>query len=66
MSDPLGTILLPTKRGDKMTKCDICSTSEAKYDARTNFGPWANVCELCFALHTPGKLGVGYGQLLNK
>lgn len=48
-----------------MTNCDICS-AEAKYDARTIYGPWANVCELCFTMYTHGKLGTGFGQLLNK
>lgn len=37
---------------------------EAKYDARTHSGQWANVCEECFATHTPGVLGTGKAQEL--
>ena len=49
-----------------MLNCDVCKTAPAKYDAKTVFGPWANVCELCFVMYTSGKLGTGYGQLLVK
>jgi len=36
----------------------------AVYDARTNNGQWAFVCEECFITHTAGTLGVGHGQRL--
>ena len=57
---------LTTMGGKKMLNCDVCKTAPAKYDAKTVFGPWANVCELCFVMYTSGKLGTGYGQLLVK
>ena len=41
-------------------KCDFCD-KEAKYDARTIAGPWANLCENCFKLLGMG-LGTGKGQ----
>lgn len=37
---------------------------EASYDARTNDGRWANVCDECFETHTPGVLGTGRAQQL--
>ncbi len=46
----------------KKPKCDICER-EAEYDARTTFGPWANLCEVHFTLHGIG-LGTGKGQKL--
>ena len=48
-----------------MKKCDICS-APAKYDAKTIYGSWANVCDLCFVMYTSGELGTGKGQLLTK
>lgn len=50
--------------------CDICwyvegtAGIEASYDARTNDGQWANVCEGHFKSHTPGVLGTGRAQRL--
>jgi hypothetical protein len=50
--------------------CDVCRYELGKpdvpahYDARTNDGRWANVCEAHFRSHTPGRLGTGYGQRL--
>lgn len=50
--------------------CDICwyvegtAGIEASYDARTNDGQWANVCEGHFQTHTPGVLGTGKAQRL--
>lgn len=40
------------------------STVPAMYDARTNDGRWANVCEAHFVSHTSGQLGTGHGQRL--
>jgi len=50
--------------------CDVCRYEDGKpdipaaYDARTNTGQWANVCEAHFASHTPGVLGTGKAQRL--
>ena len=53
----------------EMPMCDVCKingdpTVPAQYDARTNEGPWMNLCVTHFTLHTPGKLGTGIGQKL--
>lgn len=52
-----------------MPKCDFCKqsgvTREAKYDFRTQWGPWANGCEIHYLnnrAHT--ELGTGHGQRL--
>ena len=37
------TVLLPEQPG-----CDICG-KDAKYDAPTVMGPWAYLCNLCYA-----------------
>ena len=45
----------------KMTvipKCDFCHTEVAKYDAPTNTGSWANMCESCYAAH-----GASFGEI---
>jgi hypothetical protein len=50
--------------------CDVCTyelgkpDEQAHYDARTNDGRWANVCEAHFRSHTPGRLGTGRAQRL--
>lgn len=36
----------------------------ALYDARTNRGPWAYMCQECFNEVGPRQLGTGYGQRL--
>ncbi len=43
--------------------CDICDQQKATYDGKTIHGPWAFMCEMCFALHGKG-LGLGLGQKL--
>lgn len=51
----------------RLPLCDICAQvgneSVAEYDAKTVFGPWANLCGTCFRKHA-GKLGTGFGQRL--
>lgn len=42
--------------------CDFC-TKDARYDAATNFGPWANMCQSHFYQFGIG-LGPGRGQTL--
>jgi len=37
---------------------------KADYDAKTNDGPWAYVCEAHFRTETEGRLGTGVGQKL--
>ena len=44
----------------KYKKCDFCG-AEAKFDAKTNRGPWAYMCDKCFQQNGVG-LGTGYGQ----
>jgi hypothetical protein len=43
--------------------CDFCGET-AEYDARTIFGPWANMCQECFDGKGIGQLGTGFGQRL--
>lgn len=49
--------------------CDTCDTKivDVFYDAKTDFGPWANMCPSCFHVG-PGlcKLGTGFGQEYRK
>lgn len=44
--------------------CDACRQpiSDKFYDARTRQGFWANLCFVCFGVHTDGQLGTGRGQ----
>jgi len=43
-------------------KCDFCD-KEAKFDAKTQIGPWAYMCDHHFQMYGVG-LGVGRGQRL--
>lgn len=45
-----------------LPKCDFCE-SKARFDGKTVFGPWANMCELHFKANGVG-LGLGRGQKL--
>lgn len=53
----------------KLPECDIHKYEQGKpgvpaaYDGKTVQGPWANMCEPCFASHGVG-LGTGRGQRL--
>ena len=47
----------------KLPQCDFCS-EEAQYDAKTGYGPWANMCQADFDKHGVGSLGTGLGQRL--
>lgn len=55
---------------DEVRTCDVCKFEDhkpdvpASYDARTNTGQWANVCEPHFLTHTPGEVGTGKAQRL--
>jgi len=44
--------------------CDVCKgpIGYQFYDAKTIYGPWANMCTTCFLKLGPKKLGIGYGQ----
>ncbi len=48
---------------DIIPQCDFCKTKKAKYDGKTVFGPWANMCSRCFQEKGMG-LGLGLGQEL--
>lgn len=54
---------------DKLPQCDLCFAEKhikgvpALYDGKTDFGPWAYMCEEHFLLHGVG-LGLGCGQRL--
>jgi hypothetical protein len=52
----------------KLPPCDVCRMEgiekDAQYDARTLQGPWAFLCQECFDVIGPGRLGTGYGQKL--
>lgn len=47
----------------RLPNCDVCGGT-AKYDTKTIFGPWANLCQDCYGTHGIGKLGTGFGQEL--
>jgi hypothetical protein len=47
----------------QLPTCDFCP-GKASYDAKTLFGPWANMCQIHFDHHTTGQLGTGFGQKL--
>jgi hypothetical protein len=47
----------------KLPKCDLCDQT-AEYDARTRYGPRANLCPDHWSSETYGQLGTGYGQKL--
>lgn len=42
--------------------CTFCD-KQANYDAKTNLGPWANMCNYHFKIYGIG-LGTGKGQRL--
>lgn len=46
-----------------LPNCDMCQTALARYDARTCWGSWANLCTACFGQYGAG-LGLGKGQRL--
>ena len=51
------------------THCDTCDKAITTkfYDAKTQMGPWANMCPTCFTLGPGyGKLGQGLGQEYTK
>ncbi len=60
MSDTVKVARLPL--------CDVCKQRgqvvDAKYDGKTIFGPWANMCERDWREVGVGKLGTGFGQKL--
>lgn len=42
--------------------CDFCD-EQALYDAKTEHGPWSNLCRFHWQRHAPhGRLGTGVGQ----
>lgn len=47
----------------ELPQCDFCE-GEAEYDAKTGYGPWANMCQADFETHGVGALGTGLGQKL--
>ena len=49
----------------KLPPCDVCTDgTPADYDAKTNLGPWANLCDRHWRRLTGQRLGTGYGQRL--
>jgi hypothetical protein len=46
-------------------RCDICKKEVAMFDGKTISGPWAYMCEVCYARNGKG-LGLGKGQRLVK
>jgi hypothetical protein len=67
MSDTAYVTSLPDcdlhKYGELGTGLQGGQTETAHYDGATTFGPWANMCEECFARFGRG-LGTGKGQRL--
>lgn len=51
----------------KFPDCDLCAQRgvyrQARYDGKTVFGPWANMCDADFEQFGTG-LGIGKGQRL--
>lgn len=47
---------------DRLPQCDICG-AQARFDAKTIHGGWANLCRPCFSDLGLG-LGLGLGQRL--
>jgi hypothetical protein len=50
-----------------LPKCDFCKEAgterDAKYDAKTVFGPWASMCDHHWMMNAASKsLGTGIGQ----
>jgi hypothetical protein len=48
----------------ELPDCDFGCGETARYDAATKMGPWAFMCQSCFDVNGPGKLGLGIGQKL--
>jgi hypothetical protein len=51
----------------KLPKCNYPHPEgpvDALYDAKTDEGPWAYLCEAHFQHNSVGRLGTGYGQRL--
>lgn len=46
----------------RLPKCDFCG-KDARYDGKTEMGPWANMCPQHFRMYGVG-LGSGRGQKL--
>jgi len=53
--------------GSNPTECDICHEpiGEEFVDGQTGFGPWANMCMMCFGAYGRG-IGQGSGQHYRK
>ena len=54
---------------DKLPHCYFCAIKiggivDAKYDGKTVYEWWANMCGDCFRVHGIGKTGMGYAQEL--
>ncbi len=51
----------------RLPTCDFCAQAgylvSARFDGKTEFGPWANMCTAHFEAHGIG-LGLGRGQEL--
>ena len=45
-------------------KCDMCGKRPAYVDGKTLYGPWAYMCQPCWIIRGVGKLGTGFGQVL--
>jgi hypothetical protein len=52
----------------RIPECDFCAKEgkhvPARYDAATNLGPWANMCDDHFMVYARYGLGLGKGQRL--
>lgn len=53
---------------ERVPNCNFCQQkgkiTPAKYDAKTRFGAWANMCQEDFDAYGLGRLGTGLGQRL--
>lgn len=65
----MGTNINETQMKDailnKIPQCQFCGT-DAAYDAKTNFGPWAYVCEAHYKSHCVQHPGLGFRLKLSE
>lgn len=52
---------MKTKAVAKLPKCDFCG-KDAIYDVPTKQGPWGNLCEGCYKIHSGSEIGTKFQQ----
>lgn len=54
---------METAKVSSIPNCQICLSQKATVDGKTEFGPWAFMCDGCHEVHGRG-FGMGRGQRL--